>query len=104
MKKPKLGTPVTGIIFGCALVVVGVLAMLIGFWKTLILVCLFGIGYFLGTIENIGAFIKDKANRIIPNKSSKPINFKDEIMREHETIPMQEYVFTSGNTDSKTDD
>ena len=103
MKKLKLGTPVMGVVFGCALVAAGVLAMLIGFWKTLILVCLFGIGYFLGTIENMGAFIKDKANRIIPDKSAQPINIKNEIARDQGPIMTQEYVFTSEKTDTKAE-
>ena len=99
MKKIKPGTPIMGIILGCALLVAGVLAMLIGFWKTLILVCLFGVGYFLGTIDNFGSFIRDKANRIIPNKTAQPINIKDEIAREQGSIMKTDFVFTSGTED-----
>ena len=95
MKKLKLGTPAMGIALGCALLIAGVLAMLIGFWKTLILVCLFGVGYFLGTIDNMGAFIKDKANRIIPDRSAQTINIKDEISRDQGAVMTQEYVFNS---------
>ena len=99
MKKIKPGTPVMGIILGCAFLVAGVLAMLIGFWKTLILVCLFGVGYFLGTIENFGSFIREKANRIIPDKKVQPINIKNEIAREQGSVMKTEYVFTSGTED-----
>ena len=66
MKKLKMGTTV----------------MLIGFLKTLILLCLFGLGYFIGTIEKPGEFIREKANRLIPDKTVKPINIKEEIARE----------------------
>ena len=45
----KKGTPVFGLILGAALVVLGALVMLIGFWKTLALCALFAVGYFLGT-------------------------------------------------------
>ena len=99
MKKIKPGTPVMGIILGCAFLVAGVLAMLIGFWKTLILVCLFGVGYFLGTIENFGSFIREKANRIIPDKKVQPNNIKNEIAREQGSVMKTEYVFTSGTED-----
>ncbi len=84
-----------GIIFGCALMAAGVLAMLIGFWKTLILVCLFGVGYFLGTIDNFSSFIREKANRIIPDKSAQPIDIKSEIARDQGTVMKTDYVFTS---------
>ncbi len=86
MKKLKMGTPLMGLILGLILVALGVLVMLIGFWKVLILVCLFGVGYFIGTIENIGEFVKERANRIIPDKRAQPINLKEEIAREQAEI------------------
>ena len=82
MKKLKMGTPLMGIVLGLVLVALGVLVMLIGFWKVLILVCLFGVGYFVGTIENVNEFLRDNANRIIPDKRAQPINLKKEITRE----------------------
>ena len=86
MKKLKMGTPLMGIILGLILAALGVLVMLVGFWKVLILVCLFGVGYFIGTIENPGDFVRDKANRIIPDKRAQPINLKEEIAREQAEI------------------
>ena len=86
MKKLKMGTPLMGLILGLILVALGVLVMLIGFWKALILVCLFGVGYFIGTIENTGEFVKERANRIIPDKRAQPINLKEEIAREQAEI------------------
>ncbi len=82
MKKLKMGTTAMGVALGCTLAAAGVLVMLIGFWKTLILLCLFGLGYFIGTIEKPGEFIREKANRLIPDKTVKPINIKEEIARE----------------------
>ena len=78
----KRGTPVCGIIIGLALVALGALVMLIGFWKTLILAALFAIGYFLGTVENKSDFIKNTANKLIPNKEAKVIDFKTELAKE----------------------
>lgn len=84
MKKFKIGSPAAGIILGSILVALGVLVMLIGFWRTLILACLFGIGYFVGAVDNMGEYIKEKANKIIPDKSAQPIDIKSEIAREQE--------------------
>jgi uncharacterized membrane protein len=86
MKKLKMGTPAMGITLGLILAALGVLVMLIGFWKVLILVCLFGVGYFIGTIDNLGDFVREKANKIIPDKRAQPINLKEEIAREQAEI------------------
>ena len=80
----KRGTPMYGIVIGAALVALGALVMLIGFWKTLILAVLFAVGYFLGTVENKSEFMKNAANKLIPDKEAKVINFKTELAREQE--------------------
>jgi len=82
----KRGTPAFGVVIGLALVALGALVMLIGFWKTLILAALFAIGYFIGTVENKSDFIKSTANRLIPNREAKVIDFKTEIAKEQEQI------------------
>jgi uncharacterized membrane protein len=84
MKKPKMGTPMMGVAVGTALVAIAALIMIIGFWKVLILLILFGIGYFIGTVENKQEFIKETANRIIPAKEAKVIDLKSEIARDLE--------------------
>lgn len=84
MKKLKMGTPAMGIAVGLGLVGFAVLIMLIGFWKALILAALFGIGYFIGTVDNKQEFIKDAANKIIPAKEAKVIDIKSEIARDQD--------------------
>ena len=84
MKKPKMGTPMMGVAVGAALVAIAALIMIIGFWKALLLLVLFGIGYFVGTVENKQEFIKEAANRIIPAKEAKVIDLKSEIARDLE--------------------
>lgn len=84
--KLKIGTPAMGIAIGAALAGAGVLVMLIGFWKTLLLLILFAAGYFIGTVENKQEFIKGAVNRIIPAKEAKVIDLKSEITREQEGI------------------
>lgn len=80
----KRGTPAFGIALGLALVGLGILVMLIGFWKTLVLAALFGIGFFLGTVENKSEFMKNAANRLIPDREAKVIDLKSELAREQE--------------------
>ena len=80
----KRGTPGYGILIGAALVALGALVMIIGFWKMLILAALFAIGYFLGTVENKSEFVKNAANKLIPDKEAKVIDFKTELAREQE--------------------
>ena len=80
----KKGTPAFGLNIGAALVVLGVLVMSIGFWKTLVLCALFAVGYFLGTVENKREFMKNAANKLIPDKEVKVIDLKRELKREQE--------------------
>ena len=80
----KRGTPGFGILVGGIFVALGALVMLIGFWKALALCVLFGVGYFLGTVENKGEFMKNAANKLIPDKEVKVIDLKSELIREQE--------------------
>ena len=81
----KRGTPGFGILVGGIFVALGALVMLIGFWKALALCVLFGVGYFLGTVENKGEFMKNAANKLIPDKEAKVIDLKSELAREQES-------------------
>ena len=84
MKKLKMGTPLMGVAIGAALVAVAALVMIIGFWKTLILLVLFAAGFFIGTVENKQEFVRNTANKIIPAKEAKVIDIKSEIARDQE--------------------
>ena len=81
----KRGTPAFGIITGLLFVSAGVLFMTIGFWKTLLIAVLFGLGYFIGAISNKEKFIKETVNRVIPEKKNNTIQIRDEILQEQET-------------------
>ncbi len=85
MKKLKTGTPLMGIVIGAGFAAVAILIMVIGFWRALLLLALFGIGYFLGTVENKQEFIKDTVNKIVPAKEAKVIDIKSEIAREQDS-------------------
>ena len=86
----KKGTPTLGLIIGAVLVALGVLVMTIGFWKTLVLCLLFGVGYFLGTVDNKREFMKNAANKLIPDKEVKVIDLKSELKREQETMTAED--------------
>ena len=101
MKKLKMGTPMMGIAIGAALVGFAVLIMLIGFWKALLLLLLFGMGFFIGTVQNKQDFIRNAANRIIPAKEAKVIDIKSEITREQEERPEEASVTENNEEDGE---
>ena len=84
MKKLKMGTPAMGVAIGAILVGAAALVMIIGFWKALLLVALFAVGFFIGTVDNKQEFIREKANKIIPAKDAKVIDIKSEITRDQD--------------------
>ena len=97
----KKGTPAFGLVLGAAMVALGALVMLIGFWKTLVLCLLFAVGYFLGTVENKREFMKNTANKLIPDKEIKVIDLKSELKREQE-LSQQAADDAAGHTAAKT--
>jgi uncharacterized membrane protein len=103
----KRGTPGFGIVIGILLVALGALVMIIGFWRTLVLALLFGIGYFLGTVENKGEFLKNAANKLIPDKEAKMIDLKSELARDQEmqhTADFTEETPESAEPEKKQDE
>ena len=91
MKDLKNGTPAFGFLIGILFAVIGLLLITLGFWKTLLLCVLFGVGYFLGAVNNKGDFVKNTVNRIIPEKKPETIDFRKSLTREQE----EAYKFTS---------
>lgn len=96
----KKGTPACGLILGTVLVVLGALVMWIGFWKTLVLALLFALGYFLGAIDQKREFLKNTANKLIPEKEIKVIDFKKEVKKEQEMNQAAEEIIS--NMEAKT--
>lgn len=84
MKHLKRGTPEFGVLCGIALVISACLVMWIGFWKTLILLVLFALGYFLGAVDNKEKFFKDTMNKVIPEKKNEPIDIRASLTREQD--------------------
>ena len=97
----KKGTPACGLILGTVLVVLGTLVMWIGFWKTLVLALLFALGYFLGAIDKKKEFLKNTANKLIPEKEIKVIDFKKEVKKEQEMNQAAEEIISSMEAKTK---
>ena len=97
----KKGTPACGLILGTVLVVLGALVMWIGFWKTLVLALLFAMGYFLGAIDKKKEFLKNTANKLIPEKEIKVIDFKKEVKKEQEMNQAAEGIISSMEAKTK---
>lgn len=97
----KKGTPAFGLILGAGMVILGALVMLIGFWKTFALCLLFAVGYFFGTVENKREFMKNAANKLIPDKEVKVIDLKSELKREQELSQAAEEMNVKAETREK---
>ena len=97
----RKGTPACGLILGTILVVLGALVMWIGFWKTLLLALLFALGYFLGAIDKKKECLKTTANRLIPEKEIKVIDFKKEVKKEQEMSQAAEEIISSMEAKTK---
>ena len=53
----QVGTPLCGIVFGLVGVLLALSLIFLGFWKTLLIVVMFGIGYVLGAFNNKKRFV-----------------------------------------------
>ena len=67
----KVGTTACGIFWGAVFVVLGILLITIGFWKTLLVAILFLLGLFVGGVKDKQAFIRGIVNRVIPAPNTK---------------------------------
>lgn len=64
----KAGTPECAIFSGVAAMVLGLLLLTVGFWRTVLLALLGACGAFLGGIKDKKQWLKNALNRIIPDK------------------------------------
>ena len=62
----KPGTPQYGLVWGVCFVLLAIMLLTIGFWKTLFLVFLFVLGLFVGAVKDKEAFLKNLINKIFP--------------------------------------
>ena len=68
MKKFQMGTPECGLAMGILGVVIALLILFLGFWRTAFVALLFALGYFVGAVPNKGEAVKNAVNKIFPPK------------------------------------
>ena len=89
MKEFKKGTPAFGFLLGILFVIIGLLWMALGFWKTVLLCALFALGYFLGAVNNKAEYIKETVNRIVPEKKNEAIDLRESLTKEQKEAAVQ---------------
>ncbi len=80
--KFERGTPAFGIVLGVICAAAGALVMAIGFWRTVLLALLFAVGYFLGAVQDKSGFVRNVANKAIPQKKNETIDLRETLERE----------------------
>jgi len=65
----QIGTPLCGLTFGLIGVIIAVLLLYIGLWRTLFIAAFFGAGYFLGVTSDKGETIKNLINKLFPPRN-----------------------------------
>ena len=60
----QTGTQLCGIVYGLVGVLVALSLIFLGFWKTLLIVVLFAVGYLLGACSNKRAFLEATINTV----------------------------------------
>ncbi len=63
------GTPACGVFCGALGILVAVLLLTIGFWKTLFVALLCALGVFIGAVKDKSSFLKAVINRLFPPKA-----------------------------------
>ena len=67
-KRFEVGTPACGLLCAVLGVLLALCLIFFGFWKTLLIVALGGIGYFCGACKNKTELFRSGIDRIVPKK------------------------------------
>ncbi|MBR2822744.1 MAG: DUF2273 domain-containing protein [Clostridia bacterium] len=103
MKKFQRGTTEFGFLIGMLFVVLGILFMTIGVWKTILLAVLFAIGFFLGAVGDPAGAVKKTINKVVPEKKPEVINFREELAKEQEAAMQRSEETEKGNLGKEED-
>lgn len=68
----KVGTPECAVFFGAAAMVLALLFLLVGFWKTLLIAALVLAGAFIGGVKDKKEWLRNLVNRLFPPKQNAP--------------------------------
>lgn len=69
MDKLKIGTKLCGIVLAAVGALLALMLLYLGFWRTLFVAVLAGVGYFLGAFANKAEAVKALINKLFPPKS-----------------------------------
>ena len=69
MEKFKIGTPQCGILCGVIGALIALMLLFLGFWRTVFVALLFGVGYFAGSSPDKAESVKRAINKVFPPKS-----------------------------------
>ena len=78
----QVGTAECAIFFAVVAMVLALLFLYIGFWKTVLIAVLVCAGLFIGGVKNKKAWISDKINRLFPPKSNVPYRATKEDLKQ----------------------
>ena len=65
-----IGTPECAALMGVAGLVLGILFLLLGFWRTLLVVAIMLLGVFIGGVKDKKAFLAKVVNKLFPQRSN----------------------------------
>ena len=66
----RIGTPECAIFFGAAAMVLALLFLAIGFWRTVLVAALVAVGAFIGGVSNKKDWFRGVINRLFPPKQN----------------------------------
>lgn len=69
MDKFRTGTPLCGIICAALGALLALMLLYMGFWRTLFVIILAAIGYFIGASKDKGEAVKSTINKVFPPKN-----------------------------------
>lgn len=67
-KRFEIGTPACGLLCAGLGIVLALCLIFLGFWKTLLILVLGGVGYFCGACSNKAELFRKTVDRVVPKK------------------------------------
>lgn len=104
----KPGTSQGKFSFGALFFLAGLLFVLLGFWKTLLVVALTAIGVFIGSAESLGKATSNLIDKVYPPKNQKVVYTKEDLEKVRKATEMkkeaqQEATKKDAETEAQTD-
>ena len=68
----KIGTPECAIFFAVVAMILAILFLSFGFWNTVLVLLIMGLGAFLGGVKDKKGWLKKLINRLVPDRKMVP--------------------------------